>query len=141
MPRPHFLKRRYLINKPLQLKYAFMIGGVLAIMLILVQIHTYLTIQTLLPNLFSSFMGRQIRSIQFWLAVNSVIYLAVVAFLSIFISHKIAGPLYRLETAIQEVLESNDPAKRISLRKGDEFQTLADRLNQLLERLAQAKKS
>lgn len=140
MPRPHFLKRQYLINKPLQIKYALMIGGVLIFMLMLVEVHTYLTIQSILPNLFSSVIGRHVKNLQFWLVVNSLIYLAVVAVLSVVISHRIAGPLYRLETSLQDVLESGDTSKRISLRKGDEFQSLADLINQLLERLAQARK-
>lgn len=139
MPRPNIFQRTYLVNKPLQIKYALMIGGSLLVMLFLVQFHTYLTIQSILPNLFSSVLGRQVRSLQFWLVVNSVIYLALVAFLSILISHKIAGPIYRFETAIQEILDSGDTSRRITLRKGDEFHTLAERLNRLLERLSRSR--
>jgi methyl-accepting chemotaxis protein len=138
MPRPNVFKRTYLINKPLQIKYALIIGGVLIVMLVLVQIHTYLTIQSILPNLFSSVLGKQVRTIQFWLAVNSLIYVAVVGILSVFLSHKIAGPIYRFETAIQEVLDSGDSTKRIALRKGDELHSLADRLNRLLEKFSRS---
>ncbi|HOW27851.1 MAG TPA: hypothetical protein PK876_05060 [Elusimicrobiota bacterium] len=141
MSRPNFLKRKYLINKPLQFKYALLIGGVLFVMMLLVQTHTYLLIQSLLPNLFSSTLGRSVRAIQLWMAINSVIYLIVIAALSIFISHKIAGPLYRLEKSIQEILDSNDVRQRISLRKGDELQSLADLINRLLERFAHVSKN
>jgi signal transduction histidine kinase len=140
MARPHIFKRTYLINKPLQLKYAVWIGAALLVMALLVQVHTYLTIESILPNLFSSVVGRQVKAIQTWLLVNSLIYLALVAFLSVFLSHKVAGPVYRFETAIREMLDSGDPARRIALRKGDELQSLADLLNRLIERFSQTKR-
>lgn len=140
MARPHIFKRTYLVNKPLQLKYAVWIGGALLVMALLVQVHTYLTIESILPNLFSSAVGRQVRTIQTWLLVNSLIYLALVAFLSVFLSHKVAGPVYRFETAIREMLDSGDPGRRIALRKGDELQSLAELLNRLIERFSQTKR-
>jgi methyl-accepting chemotaxis protein len=136
MTRPNILARKYLVNKPLQIKYALLIGAALAVMIVLVEVHTYLTIQSILPNLFSSFMGREVRAIQFWLMVNGLVYLLVVAALSVVLSNRIAGPLYRLETVLKEVIESGDPSKRIVLRKGDELQSLADLLNRLLERMS-----
>ncbi len=140
MHRPSFFKRTYLINPPLQLKYAFMIGGVLMVMLLLVEFHTYITIQSLMPHLFSSLLGRQVKVLQYWMLVNGLVYVAGAAFLSIFISHKIAGPIHRLEQAIQEVLESGDPRLRITLRKNDEFHALADKINLLLERLSRTRR-
>ncbi|HRY28792.1 MAG TPA: hypothetical protein P5079_02005 [Elusimicrobiota bacterium] len=140
MPRPNFLKRKYLVNKPLQLKYAFWIGAALFVLMLLAQAHTYFTIESILPNLFSSALGRQARSLQTWLLLNSLIYLAVVVILSVFLSHRIAGPVYHFEKEIREVLESNDPSRRITLRKGDELHSLADQINKLLERLAQSQR-
>jgi signal transduction histidine kinase len=140
MPRPHLFKRTYLINKPLQLKIALWTGAALLVMTMLVQVHTYLTIESILPNLFSSAIGRQVKSIQTWMLLNSLIYLAVAAVFSIVLSHKVAGPIYRFETSIREMLESGDLSRRISLRKGDELQSLADLLNRLLERFSQSKR-
>lgn len=140
MSRPSFFKRTYLINRPLQFKYALMVGLVLIVMLLLVQFHTYWTIQSIYPHVFSSLLGRQIKSLQYWMLINGAVYAAGVAVLSIFISHKIAGPMYRLERAIREILDSNDDSRRVTLREGDEFHSLAEQINRLLERLAQARK-
>lgn len=140
MTRPNFFKRTYLINKPLQLKYAAWIAAALLVMAMLVQVHMYMTVDSILPNIFSSTVGRQVKAIQTWLLVNCLLYLAFIAIFSVFLSHKVAGPIYRFETAIREILESGDFSRRIALRKGDELHSLAELLNRLLERFSQEKR-
>jgi hypothetical protein len=139
MSRPPLMRRRYLINRPLQIKYACMIGAVLFVMLILVEFHTYWTIHSIYPHIFSTLLGLQLKALQGWLFINGLFYTVGVAILSIFISHRIAGPLYRLEKAVDEALASDDPARPIVLRQDDEFHTLADKINRLIARLSQAK--
>ncbi len=53
---------------------------------------------------------------------------------SIFLSHKIAGPLYRFHIGLKE-LDLGNMKARITLRKGDEAQFIADRFNQTAENL------
>jgi methyl-accepting chemotaxis protein len=57
---------------------------------------------------------------------------ALVSWGTIYISHKIAGPLYRLSKALDEV-EKGNFRERITLRKGDEGQPVADEFNDALE--------
>jgi len=47
---------------------------------------------------------------------------------TLFTSHKIAGPLYRIEKDIEEVASGN-LNKRVNLREGDEIKALAESLN------------
>lgn len=56
--------------------------------------------------------------------------------IALFASHKIAGPLYRIEKDIQEVANGN-LKKRFNLRKGDEeeIKVLAEGLNKMTESL------
>lgn len=133
--RPVFFKRIYLINKKMQLKYAGMIALVLIILLGLVQLHTYYIINSILPNILSTEIGNSIKSIQTKLLINGVIYVILIAFVSIFISHKIAGPLYRLEKEIKEVADRKNFEHKFVLREGDELSSLADSLNLLLNEL------
>lgn len=51
-----------------------------------------------------------------------------IAFLTIFISHKVAGPIYRLEK-YSEDLRNGNFTSRIFLRKGDELTDTADHFN------------
>jgi nitrate/nitrite-specific signal transduction histidine kinase len=54
-----------------------------------------------------------------------------IAFLTVFFSHKLAGPLYRFEKACHSVIQGNY-TERVTLRKGDEMQNLAGLLNELI---------
>lgn len=56
----------------------------------------------------------------------------VTVIITLFISHRIAGPLYRLEEDIAEVNRGNLSVK-IQVRKKDELQNLAKSLNQMLK--------
>lgn len=51
--------------------------------------------------------------------------IVVTAFFSIFLTHKVAGPLYRLKACAKE-LEQGNVSIRVRLRKGDELQDLAE---------------
>ncbi|HUI92127.1 MAG TPA: hypothetical protein VLX68_07770 [Chitinivibrionales bacterium] len=61
--------------------------------------------------------------------VGILLIAAQIALLTVFFSHKLAGPIYRLEKACQAIIDGNY-AEKISLRKGDEMQNLAHLLNE-----------
>lgn len=67
------------------------------------------------------------------IVVIVVIGIATIA-VTLFTSHRIAGPLYRVEKDIEEVASGN-LAKRFNLRKADELKALAEGLNNLAETL------
>lgn len=56
---------------------------------------------------------------------------------SIYLTHRVAGPLYRFQKSTAELVEGN-LALRIKLRKGDELHDLADLANQAVANLDQA---
>jgi methyl-accepting chemotaxis protein len=60
--------------------------------------------------------------------------LIFIAWGSVYLSHKIAGPLYRFHATLEEI-EKGNLAIRIRLRKFDEAQFLADRFNHTIENL------
>ena len=70
-----------------------------------------------------------------WLALAVLIPAAAV--LSIYLTHRLAGPLFRLEQTARELIRGN-LALRIRLRKGDELHELAGLLNEVLDKLEQA---
>ena len=53
---------------------------------------------------------------------------------AIFLSHRIAGPLYRLQRHLEEVAEGKEP-KDVKFRKGDYYQQLAEACNKLMARM------
>lgn len=67
-----------------------------------------------------------------WPGIGGIILLF--GALSIFITHKIAGPLYRLKKSISEITEGNLDV-RVKLREGDDLKDLAEHVNVLAEEL------
>ena len=65
-----------------------------------------------------------------WVACFAVL----IAALSIFVSHKIAGPVYRFERTAH-IIAKGDLTHRIKLRHGDELSDLQDAFNMMTESL------
>jgi len=70
-----------------------------------------------------------------WLALAVLIPTAAV--FSIYLTHRLAGPLFRIEQTARELIRGN-LALRIQFRKGDELHELAGLLNEVLDSLKQA---
>lgn len=65
----------------------------------------------------------------------------LLTFLGVYVTNKIAGPVYRLRKSMQAIA-SGGAIENVGFRKGDYFFELADEYNSVLERLrkAEAKK-
>jgi methyl-accepting chemotaxis protein len=66
------------------------------------------------------------------LIVANLIVLCVIIPYSLFYSHKVAGPIYRLEQSM-DLLLNGDMDFIITLRRNDEFKYLADKMNALID--------
>jgi methyl-accepting chemotaxis protein len=64
---------------------------------------------------------------------NNLVLLAVMTIIGLFYSHRIAGPVYKMNREIRRVLEGSEGV-RIKLRKKDKLKDLAATLNALLDR-------
>lgn len=62
-------------------------------------------------------------------------FVAIIGVISIFVSHKIAGPVYRLEESTK-LIASGDLTHRVHLRQGDELGDLQDAFNEMTESLS-----
>lgn len=136
-PAPNYraMRRTFLINKRLQFKYATMIGAVLAVFLVLMEAHVFLVIRMIEPEFVNPVLLEPLKSLQLWMLSSGLILMLVIPILSIFVSHKIAGPLFRFEKTLRDAIQSTGPVPPIHLRKGDELQSLADLINQLLAKV------
>lgn len=79
-------------------------------------------------EVFQDILEKTNRSL-FW---KLLLLLVLIGWGTIYISHKIAGPLYRLSKALEEVENGNYRA-RVFLRKGDEGHPVAKEFNDALE--------
>ncbi|MCR1792387.1 hypothetical protein AB3N61_17450 [Leptospira sp. WS58.C1] len=84
--------------------------------------------------------GLDLFTIQFkGILLFSLLYLLLSAIFVLLYSHKMAGPIYNIKKNLKLLLEGKDVDK-IRIRSGDEFQDLADLLNELIDKKIHGKK-
>jgi methyl-accepting chemotaxis protein len=70
--------------------------------------------------------------------LNNLITMLVISILGIFYSHRIAGPVYRIQQDIKRVL-NGEKGVTITLRRTDKLQELAEEINQLIRKVDEPK--
>jgi len=136
-----YQRRLLLINKPFQLRFAFFVVSwmiALSVTYPLIIFELFEMMGRLLTKLaVDPTIGQQILSkktevtallVLLQLAVMSVMFLV-----SIFLSHRIAGPIYKLSKSM-ELARDGKLEGPIYFRKNDHFQEVADLFNALLDR-------
>jgi methyl-accepting chemotaxis protein len=133
-----YKRRHYYIDKQFQTKYML-----LTILLLLIYTFIFVSIM-FAPHMLTLYFDYPLadkaeaaRAIlllhrKVWPWIGGVIL--VLGAFSIFITHKIAGPLYRLKKSLTEVAEGNLDVT-VKLRKWDDLQDLAQQVNQLIDEL------
>jgi nitrogen fixation/metabolism regulation signal transduction histidine kinase len=72
-----------------------------------------------------------LESLMWIFGIGIFIIVVQIALLTIFFSHKLAGPIYRFEKMCHTLIEGNYTDK-ICLRRGDEMQNLANLFNEVI---------
>ena len=99
---------------------------------LLIGFSQYLTVWPVVSEFVPEDMIRIMRSQIFYrLLFFALPALFVIAAFSILFTHRIAGPVYRMEQTIERVLTGNETGD-FHLRKHDELQELATGINDLL---------
>lgn len=133
-----YKRRKYLIDRRLQAKYAL-----LTILLLLVYTFLFaaiLFIPQILGLVASNTIDEQAKAARTLLNLHQSVWpaLGLVAVIlsttSIFVTHKIAGPVYRFRKVLSEVSAGNLEIS-IKLRKRDDLKDLAEDLNNVISEL------
>lgn len=139
-----FRRKKYFVAKKFQLRYialilAFMLMGAI-VTGYTIYYNSWVLLGEKLANVYPQ--GRLMaifRSVNIRVAVSLVAVSILCVIISVFASHKIAGPVYRLITFLDSVTAGNY-SQRVRLRKGDELKDLAAAVNRLVEKLDKEKK-
>jgi methyl-accepting chemotaxis protein len=133
-------RKNYLINKDFQLRY---IGRIVFSIIVMALVTAFTVYYTTWARIMDQFYNVPQIASQFAMLFSSVnrtmglfllVFVAVIAAVSVFISHSIAGPVFRFEKSLQAVA-AGDLTLKIGLRKGDEFKHLADTMNEMITSL------
>ncbi|HEC79132.1 MAG TPA: HAMP domain-containing protein [candidate division WOR-3 bacterium] len=134
-----FRRKKYIIHK----KYQFrLLGVLLGIVLAATLITTFVTHYFLLSSIVDFTAkyghpptGKELIYASFKpLIITVPIILFILCGVVIFISHKIAGPLYRLKMYMKKVGEG-DFSVKLKFRNYDAIHDIADTFNEMVEKL------
>ncbi len=128
-----FQRRTVLVKRNLQLKYAAIVFAAVAFTALIVGIGSYLTMFKFIKENDPSLMPILSQIIRMDL-VKMIIFMGIMLLVSIFVSHRFAGPIYRFEQSAQ-VLSTGDLTHRVSLRTGDDLMELQDEVNAMVVNL------
>lgn len=134
-----FKRTQYFVAAGFQTKYVGLILLLMFVTAALCSYVVYYTSMVLLGEKLASVypQGRLIgivRSVNWRILLSVALLTPVVALLGVYLSHKIAGPVYRIGKTL-DAMASGDLRNRIVLRKGDELVSIANAINRLQESL------
>ena len=141
--RPSPIKRRqYYIKKDFQTRFIIkfvlilVVGGILSVLLTFMNNQDTLT--AVYANSKLSVQNTSLAimpSVVFTTLITTLALGVVAVVVTLLVSHKIAGPMFRFEKDINRIA-LGDLKSRIHIRKGDQFQELAVSLNDMIQSLA-----
>lgn len=139
-----YKRANFLINKKFQLKFSFFICSWIFALSMVYPIIIYNLFEYFLkiaqnPTPTAALTVDKVKMIEnqvlFLLGVLQLLFLAITFMLSVFLSHRIAGPLFKLRKSMEEIARGNFDL-RITFRKNDHFMELQDTFNEMVQHLS-----
>ena len=139
-------RRRILINKTFQLKFSFF----LLIPIIIIQNIFWISIEFFFKNMiregnirnlpeghsFYSLLAYQKKELLVILVFSSIIVSIIMFIWGLYISRRIAGPLYKLEMYLNESKTLEEVVnKKLEFRKSDFFLNIPEAFNHFIQRI------
>lgn len=124
---------QYIIKHRFQFKYSLLVFLFLSLMAFVMWLEGYLAVKNMINSGMVAHEDAilQLKLLNNIMAKTSLIGLAIAFGLSLFLSHFIAGPLYRFERTLEEMRDGN-LSVQVRLRPHDEFKEIAELFNMTL---------
>ncbi len=137
-------RKNYWVNKSFQLRYSLFLSFAGLSFCVLVSVFGYTFLRTTIieirgynPLLLKQFLNPFLITIG-CLGLAFTILLFVIG---IYVSHRIAGPVYAFERFLKQAIRSNDTKVRLKLRAGDDFKEFEKLADELQDKLASMQKT
>ena len=133
-------RRKYLINKSLQLRYMAMVGG---LMLVISVSTGWVIYSTTWSFLFGRLEGmlefdKLIIDLTKCVLIRTCSVILVIVSLAVlitmFVVHRVAGPLFRVKRIMQDISNGITPG-RVKFRTRDEFEDVADAIDAAVRKI------
>lgn len=134
-----FSRRQFLIQRSLQFKYMLLVLFTITVVTGIIVATVYLTHRALISEQFAGIsaaaaLPEVFQKINLLLMFEIPIALFIAAWASIVVSHKVAGPVYRLEKVATKI-SRGDLTSYLRLRKNDELKDLSSAFNSVIENM------
>ena len=133
MTKQKIVRKQYIVKKGFQVRFMIIIITAMVLIAIVTGLSLYSAVMQTLVN---EFHGQNLALIQhaitYKLFIRSLLLLFAIAIISVFISHRVAGPVYKFERIIEDLAQGKD-VEEFKLRKRDEFYELALAINNLIK--------
>ncbi|MBI5243988.1 MAG: methyl-accepting chemotaxis protein [Elusimicrobia bacterium] len=130
-----FQRRTVLVKRRLQLKYAAIVFAAVVFTALLVGGDITYTMIKFISRENPDLMPQAVDILKLD-AVKLLLFMGIMFLVSLFVSHRFAGPIYRFERSAQ-ALAAGDLTHRVSLRTGDDLMELQDEVNAMAASLQQ----
>lgn len=133
-----FKRMTYIIDKEFQYKYLSLWLGITIGFVCIIFVTMYTTMHFINENTANVTIGNALTSI---LQYNAFFIICIAVFMGLYIlllSHRIAGPAYRLVRCLEQIKAGNLGMK-VHLRKKDYLKNIAVAVNELIEYLLEQK--
>lgn len=137
--RPPYRRRIFLINKKFQLRFAFYVCSFLFALSFAYPLIISNTFDFFIKSMAAdpsapavAYLEETRRELLSMLVLMEGVFLSLAFLISIFLSHRVAGPLYKLGRYFREAKDGNIEQK-LFFRKNDYFQELVGDYNGMME--------
>lgn len=144
MEKKQFKRNIFLINPDFQLRISsyFVVLSVVNIGVFYLSIKYFFDIFTKvgkeigLPenHVYFVFVKDQIFAMNMVFLVTSILTIILLLFAGVLISHKVAGPMYRLNNHLNDIADGKKELSEIKFREGDFFPEIADSFNRAIKK-------
>ena len=132
---PRAIRRKYLIKKDLQVSILLETALLMFFVAILVGLTVYLGVfRALIFELSGEKLTLVHRVISLHMLIRFLPTVFAIVVLSVFLSHRIAGPIFVFQRVIRGLSDGRD-VEKVRLRKSDRLKDFADDINELIDRV------
>lgn len=132
----------FLINKPFQFRYSLYVCSWIFALSLVYPTIIYQTFEILVRYAARDPEGPPVQflldkrhELIWMLGFLQILFMGLIFLISIFMSHRIAGPVFKLTRAMDEAAEGKLPPGDLTFRKRDHFPEMAESFNRVLNRL------
>ena len=127
------MRKKYIIKKNLQLRLFYEMALFMFFVAVIVGWTVYLGVfKTLIFELSGEKITLMNRIISFRMFMWFIPAVFAIIIISVFLSHRIAGPIFVFQRTINDLTKSK-PVDKIHLRKNDRLNDFADDLNRIID--------